>query len=65
MHWSAIMAELQHMSEVIDLTVLEGACKQVKQVKPFLPAFLIVQPNAVLLRHACSEVFLKCPAQRV
>jgi hypothetical protein len=35
-------------------SVLEGACKQAKQVNRSLPASLIVQPDAVLLRHACT-----------
>jgi hypothetical protein len=56
---------LQDVMNVIDLTVLQGACQQVKQVKLSLPASLIVQPNAGSLRHACTAGFTHCNAPLV
>jgi hypothetical protein len=45
-------------SFVMNSSVLEGACKQVKPVQRSLPASLIVQPNTVFL---CA-VFNLCGA---
>jgi hypothetical protein len=45
---------------VVNLTALEGACKQVKQIKLSLPASLNVQPNAGSLRHSVPNTAAQC-----
>jgi hypothetical protein len=62
---STYNAYLNCKHDAMNRSVLVGACKQVKQVKPSLPASLIVLPNAVSLRHACTAGFPHCNAPLV